>query len=452
MKSISILKNSGAIALLPFAVFIVSFLGTGLALDDFYAFKAPVAAVLGILAAFLLLKGSVDAKVKTFLAGCGDEKILTMCLIYLLAGAFATVTGAMGGVAATVQLGLSIIPPQYLALGTFLLAAFISTATGTSVGAIVALGPVVVGLAAQSGLPLPLLLGSLLGGAMFGDNLSLISDTTIAATQTQECQMKDKFKVNLFIAGPAALLTVVLLLYAGSELPAAAASTATFDGFSFWQIFPYLLVIGLAVAGLHVFSVLVLSTLVAGIIGLALDKFELLAYTQLVYEGFTGMTEIFLLSLLTGGLGALVTAAGGIELLLRKIRKAVHSYSSAQAGIAALVGITNAALANNTVSIVLTGDLARNIAQQYGVERRKSAALLDISACIVQGLLPYGAQMLLLLSFAEGALSFTDVLANAWYLYLLAGFSVVAIITPWLDRYLFPKQQRPKLPQEKVAA
>jgi Na+/H+ antiporter NhaC len=427
-------------ALIPFLIFILSFLGAGIALDDFYAFNSPVAVTLGIVAAFLMLKGTAEEKVKTLIQGCGDEKIITMCLIYLLAGAFATVTKAMGGVDATVNLGLGIIPLQYLALGVFLLAAFLSTATGTSVGAIVAMAPITVGLAEKSGFSLPLLLGALLGGAMFGDNLSIISDTTIAATQTQDCQMKDKFKVNLFIAGPAALLTVVLLLLQGSYGTVNQEALPELGTYYLWQIIPYILVIVLAVSGVNVFSVLTIGTLVSGAIGLAAGNFGLIGFSQKVYEGFTGMTEIFLLSMLTGGLAALVTKAGGIQFLLNKISKAIGNYRSAQLGIGALVTMTNTAIANNTVSIVITGPLAKEISQRFGVDKRKSAALIDIFACITQGSLPYGAQILILLSFTKGGLSFIDILANAWYLYILLLFSLLAILTPFVDK-LIPKDQ-----------
>ena len=429
------LKNKGGFALIPFLVFVSSFLGAGILLDDFYAFNAPLAVVLGIISAFILLKGPLQAKTDALIRGCGDAKIVTMCLIYLLAGAFASVTKAMGGVDATVQLGLSLIPLHYLALGIFMLAAFLSTATGTSVGAVVALGPIVVGLAEKSGASMPLLLGTLLGGAMFGDNLSIISDTTIAATQTQGCSMKDKFKLNLFIAGPAALVTLLLLLLAGSGgqeagglQPEAASSP--------WLIVPYLLVIGLALSGLNVFAVLTIGTLCSGAIGVWSGAFSPLLFSQQVYAGFTDMTEIFLLSMLTGGLAAMVQEAGGIEFLLTKIKKAVSSYKSAQSGTAALVALTNAAIANNTVSIVVTGPLAKEIGEQYRVDKRKSAALLDIYACIAQGLLPYGAQILLLLSFTEGRLAYLDLLPYAWYLFLLLFFSLLAIYTPCFDRLL----------------
>ncbi|HEY4651294.1 MAG TPA: Na+/H+ antiporter NhaC family protein [Pontibacter sp.] len=433
------IKKSGGTALVPFLIFVFTFLGAGIVLNDFYALPSPVAVMCGIVAAFLLLKGSTNAKVDAFIRGCGDSQIMTMCVIYLLAGAFAVVSKAIGGVDATVNLGLAYIPVQYLGLGVFLLAAFLSTATGTSVGAIVALGPIVVGLAEQSGSPMPIMLGSLLGGAMFGDNLSFISDTTIAATQTQECSMKDKFRVNILIAGPAALLTIVLLLFAGFQQAPAQEIATTAQEISFWKIVPYLLVLGLAIYGVNVFVVLVLGILASGAVGLADGSLSLLLFSKSIYEGFTSMTEIFLLSMLTGGLAEMVRQAGGIQFLLDKANTLIRGYRSSQFGIGMLVSGVNSAIANNTVSIVVTGPVAREISTKYGVDKRKTAAMIDIFACVVQGLLPYGAQMLIMLGFTGGSLSFVEVLPYAWYLYLLLFFALIAIFTPFADRLLAPE-------------
>mgnify|MGYP003577248163 CR=1 FL=1 len=281
---------------------------------------------------------------------------------------------------------------------------------------------------------------------MFGDNPSFISDTTIAATQTQECNMKDKFRVNLFIAGPAALLTILLLFMAGQPSAVAVGMPDNWGDFSLWQIAPYLLVILLAVLGVHVFVVLSIGTLASGAVGLLSGSLEMLAFSKHVYEGFTSMIEIFLLSMLTGGLAELVREAGGIQFLLQKVSGAIKGYRSAQFGIGALVGGINAAIANNTVSIVVTGPLAKEISQNYQVDKRKSAALLDIFSCIVQGLLPYGAQVLILLSFTDGAATFVDLWAHAWYLHLLLLFSLLAIITPFVDRYISRQPAAKRVP------
>ena len=429
-------QASNGKALLPFAVFIFAFLGVGILMEDFYAIPSPIAVFLGIITAFLFLKGTSEEKFDTLLKGCGEQKILTMCLIYLLAGAFATVTSAMGGVDSTVNLGLSLIPTQFLAAGIFLLAAFLSISTGTSVGAIVALGPIAIGLADNSGVSLSLLLASLLGGAMFGDNLSVISDTTIAATQTQGCKMKDKFKVNLFIAVPAALITLMILLFAGNSEPISQSISHSLTDYSLLSIFPYILVLVLAITGVNVFTVLTLGTLSAGLIGIFSGNFGLLEFGKQVYEGFNGMSEIFLLSMLTGGLAALVKEAGGINYLLKKVEGQIRGRKSAQLGMGALVSLTDLSIANNTVSIIITGPIAKQISEIHCIDKRKMAALIDIFSCITQGILPYGAQVLILLGFTSGRLTYWELMPNVWYLFILLGFSLLAIYSPLWDRII----------------
>jgi Na+/H+ antiporter NhaC len=428
-------KTGNPFALIPLFVFIFTFLGAGIILNDFYAFPSPVAVLIGIISAFILYKSSTDDKVSTLIAGCGESKIMTMCLIYLLAGAFAVVSKAMGGVDAVVNLGINNIDVAYFPLGIFLIAAFLSTATGTSVGAIVAIGPIAVTLADKSGASLPLIAGALLGGSMFGDNLSMISDTTIAATQSLGCELKDKFKINLFIAFPAAVLTVILFFYLGlnSEIITVAIPKTSFV----WMaIVPYILVIILALVGVNVFSTLIIGTLLAGIIGYIGGSFTIMEFTQKIYEGFTSMTEIFLLSMLTGGLAALVEKAGGINYLLYQIKRRIKSKKSAEAGIGALVGFANLAIANNTVSIVITGPIAKEINDEYNLSPKKTAAILDIFSCIVQGILPYGAQVLLILSFANGKLDFFDLIGNAWYHLFLFAFTLLAIYSSHWDRWV----------------
>jgi len=432
-------STPGIKALLPLFIFIFTFLGMGVILDDFYALPPPIAVVLGIATALLLFEGTTNTKIETLLEGCGDSKILTMCLIYLLAGAFATVTAAMGAVESVVNLGMDLIAIEYLPVGIFLIAAFLSTSTGTSVGSIVALGPIVLALAEHSGLSSALMAATLLGGAMFGDNLSIISDTTIAATQSLGVEMKDKFKMNLFIALPAAIVTLLILFFSGQE--GDAAQTISSAGtYSVLTILPYLFVIGLAIRGINVFVVLFAGILIAGIIGIFNHEFDLILFSKEVYKGFLGMTDIFLLSLLTGGLAALVTKAGGIDVILNRINRNIKNRKTAQLGIGYLVGLTNIAIANNTVSIIVTGPVVNVISEDYQLDKRKAAALLDIFACIIQGLLPYGAQILLILSFSNGKFGYFDLLASAWYLLLLLFFSNVAIFWTFWDRKITNKK------------
>jgi Na+/H+ antiporter NhaC len=431
-------QKGNAFALIPLFIFIFTFLGAGIFLNDFYAFPTPVAVLIGIISAFLLFKSSTDEKVTTLIAGCGESKIMTMCLIYLLAGAFAVVSKTMGGVYSVVNLGISTIDVAYFPLGIFLIAAFLSTATGTSVGAIVAIGPIAVTLADKSGASLPLIAGALLGGSMLGDNLSMISDTTIAATQSLGCKLKDKFKVNLFIALPAAILTIALFFYLGLNSDIVNIAVSKSD-YSLLAIIPYLLVIILALVGVNVFSTLILGILASGVIGFINNSFTFMQFVQKIYEGFTSMTDIFLLSMLTGGLAALVEKAGGINFLLYQIRKRIKSKKSAQTGIGILVGLTNLAIANNTVSIVITGPIAKEINDEYELSAKKTATILDIFSCIIQGILPYGAQVLLILSFANGKLNILDILGNAWYHLFLMVFTLLAIYNSFWDKLVSRK-------------
>ncbi len=418
------------VGLIPFLIFVAIYLGTGVVLQmkgvgmAFYQLPAPVAVFVGIIAAFILFKGSIMEKFDTFLEGCGHQDIITMCIIYLLAGAFAGVSKAMGGVDATVNMGLTYIPAHYIAAGLFIIASFISTATGTSVGAIVSITPIAVGLAEKSGVPLPLILAAVMGGAMFGDNLSVISDTTIAATKTQGVEMRDKFRVNLYIAAPAAIITIILLLVFGKPDHVPHIEVLAYN---FLKVLPYLVVLILAITGINVFVVLTSGIFLSGIIGLAHGDFTLLSLTNEIYNGFLGMNEIFLLSLLTGGLATMSTKAGGIQWLIEQIQKIIVGKKSAKIGVGLLVAVTDMAVANNTVAIIINGSIAKKICQKYNVDLRESAAILDIFSCIFQGLIPYGAQMLILLGFTAGKVSPLDIIPLLWYQLLLFIFTVVFI-------------------------
>ncbi len=413
--------------LIPFLVFIGFYLGSGIILDSmgvelaFYQLPAPVAIFPGIIVAFLLFKGSIKEKFETFLDGCGHQDIITMCIIYLLAGGFAIVSKSMGGVDSTVNLGLTYVPSHYIAPGLFVIAGFISTATGTSVGSIVSLAPIAVGLAEKSGVSMPLVLAALMGGAMFGDNLSIISDTTIAATRTQGVEMKDKFRVNIKIAAPAAILTLLLLVVFGK--PEIAPETGVY-AFNIVKVLPYIFVLTLSLIGINVFVVLTSGIVLSGAIGLFYGDFTWLGYAKEIYNGFTGMTEIFLLSLLTGGLASLVTKAGGVDWIMSTIEKRIKGVKSAQMGMALLVTLTDMAVANNTVAIIINGPIAKKISDRYGVDPKKSASVLDIFSCIAQGAIPYGAQMLIMLSFAGGKVSPFDIIPLLWYQMILAVFTI----------------------------
>lgn len=429
------IKPSGK-ALIPFAVFIFLYLGVGIILETsgtemaFYQLPAPVAIIVGVVVAFIIFKGSIEEKFSQFAKGCGNENILIMCFIYLFAGAFATVAKSMGGVDSTVNLGLSFIPAQYITAGLFVIAAFISVATGTSMGTISTVAPIAIATAEKAGLNMTLIVAAIIGGAMFGDNLSVISDTTIASTRTQNCELKDKFKVNFYIALPAAVLTFVLLIFFGK--PETIVPIQKLD-YNLVKVIPYILVLGLAVSGFNVFLTLGVGTVVAGIVGIAYGDLTPLTFAQNIYAGFTGMNEIFLLSMFTGGLAHMVTQHGGLQWILEKIQSVVKSEKSAQIGISAIAAAADMAVANNTVAIIITGPIAKELSRKYKVDPRKSASLLDIWTCIFQGFIPYGAQILLAGSLTAGAVSPLALFPFLWYQQLLAVFTLISMFIPYAD-------------------
>ena len=416
------------VALLPFLVFVIIFLGSGIILDDFYAFPASVAALCGVISAFLLPKAGFQEKLKFFMKGCGEESIITMCIIYLLAGAFSAVSKATGSIDAVVFFGSQYFSAQYIPLGVFLMASFLSVSAGTSVGTIVALTPIVMGFAENTQTDINVVAASLLCGAMFGDNLSFISDTTIAATQSLGCQMKDKFRTNIMIAFPAAVIAAVIFIFLGGNSSSAVLESQASGSPSIWLIVPYLLVIVLSVLGVNVFLVLIVGVLLSGIIGISTGSLYWLEFANKIYEGFSDMNEIFLLALLTGGLAGIVENMGGITFLLNKAKQMMRGEKSAYFGMGFLVSLIDAAIANNTIAIVLSGKVAQNITEKYNLSPKFSASVLDIFSCIVQGILPYGAQILILIKLSENKVNYLEILQNAWYLYFLLFFVVLFII------------------------
>lgn len=424
-------KIRARLSVLPLLLFILTYLGVGLYLQGqgvdyaFYQLSAPVAIIPAIVLAFLLSKDKLNSNINTFIGGVSDQNIITMCLIYLLAGAFSTVATATGGVDAIVNASLSFIPQAFLLPGLFLISGLISTAMGTSMGTVGAVGPIAYSLAQKSGLDISMVAGVVLSGAMFGDNLSIISDTTIAATKTQGCEMRDKFKENFKLSMTAALITLVFLLLnsqVGSEVIA--------KDYSLILALPYLAILVMALMGLNVFVVLFSGTLFAGIVGFY-TGYELTAFTKDIYKGFTGMQEIFLLSMLIGGLSSFIKANGGFEVLattISKLTKRLAKWNrkiADQLGIILLVSSANACIANNTVSILVVGPIAKKLAKDGDISPKTSASLLDIFACIIQGVLPFGAQALLLgTTFGITPL---EVVKSSYYCFALAVVSVVFI-------------------------
>lgn len=419
-----------AIALLPLLLFLALFIGSGLyyqAQDTdfaFYQISAPVAILPAIVLALLLERGALNSRIETFIKGVGDNTIITMCIIYLLAGAFASVAKAVGGVDATVNFGLSVVPESLVLPGLFVITAFVATSMGTSMGTIAAIAPVAVGLSEATDLPLTLTVGTVIGGAMFGDNLSIISDTTIAATRSQGCEMRDKFRVNFMIAVPAALLTLVVLY-----LQSSGGSIVAPGDYDLIKVLPYVAVLVLAISGLNVMLVLFSGIVLAGLVGLLqVADYSLASLSADIYAGYTSMQEILILSLLIGGLGALMKHQGGLEFLARMIDRLARGSKrrSGEISIAASVVLANLCTANNTVAIILSGSLARDIALRHNVDPRRSASLMDIFSCVIQGMLPYGAQVLLAGSIA--ALSPLELIGSIYYCWLLGLAALIAIV------------------------
>ena len=433
-------KGKGS-ALLPFLLFIVIYLGAGLYFQAqgvemaFYQFPSVTAMFIALLLAFCQGKGTIDQKFTVFAKGAANETVLTMLMIYILAGAFSTVAKTMGGVEATVNLGLSLIPVELLTAGVCVISAFLGTATGTSVGTITSLVPIAVGLASESGLSVPMMLGACAGGAMFGDNLSMISDTTIAATKTQGCELKDKFRVNFFIAIPAAVVTLVILLVVARPEAAAVMEARSFE---LLKVLPYLLVLALAIIGVNVFLTLTIGILSAGVIGLVGGELTIFTYAQAIWKGFTGMSEVFFLALFCGGLSELVAHHGGISWLIRKLRGMMRGNKSAQVGMAALVSLADCATANNTVAIILCGNVARDISREYQVDPRRTASLLDVFSCVFQGIIPYGAQLLMAAALTTTtyniAVNPVEIVPYMWYCWILAAFGLLSIFVPYADK------------------
>ncbi|WP_101925392.1 MULTISPECIES: Na+/H+ antiporter NhaC family protein [Luteimonas] len=422
-----------ALALTPLLLFLALFFGAGLYFTaqgeamGFYQLRAPVAILPALaLAAWLARRRGLDVQ-QTLLRGMGDPNIVLMCLIFLLAGAFAYVSSAIGAVDAVVSNGLGLVPAALVLPGLFVLSALISLSIGSSMGTIAAVVPIAIGVADGSGLDLGLVVGAVIGGAMFGDNLSVISDTTIAATRTQGAQMRDKFRENFRIALPAALATIVILGALGSASPIESNSTA-----SPWLMLPYVIVLALALAGVDVLVVLGLGIVLAGGFGFVFAAdYGVVPLVGDIWSGFEGMIEILLLSLLIGGLSALTKACGGLDWLAQQIGRLARGRKGRRTGefsIAALSTAADVFTANNTVAILVSGSVARDIAIEHAISPRRAASLLDIFACVAQGVLPYGAQILLAASLAS--VSPLVLAGSVHYCWMLALVAIAFIAWP----------------------
>ncbi len=424
--------HARAIALLPLIVFLTIFLGSGIYHTligtemAFYQIKAPVAALPAIILAALVYRGKLNDGIEAFLKGASHPNLILMFMVFMLAGAFASVSSAIGSVDATVQLGLSIIPPAFVLPMLFVISAFIATAMGTSMGTIAACAPIAFGFSEVTEISVVAAIGAVVGGSMFGDNLSMISDTTIAATTSQKVQLRDKFRVNVWIAVPASVITILIYI-----LGSGASNAVEYKDFNGLLVLPYLAVFVLAFSRLHVLAVLSIGVILSGIFGLvATSEFDLLKLNNAIYDGFVGMFEVALLSMFLGGLSAIMQHEGGLRWLIERIYAMTRLFKvgrqrAGEIGISILVVFSNLFVANNTVAIILSGDMAREVAKEYGVDPKRAAALMDIFSCVIQGLIPYGAQLLLACSIAQ--LSPVELIGGVYYCWILAIFAVLAI-------------------------
>ena len=418
------IRKGNLLALLPLGVFLVLFVGSGVITGDFYKMPALVAFLIASGVALLFNKNkSLESKMNVFCKGAGDTNIILMIVIFLLAGSFSSVAKAMGGVDSTVNLSLSILPSNLLVSGLFIIGCFISISMGTSVGTIAALSPIALGIAQKTGIPVPLVIGAVVGGAMFGDNLSMISDTTIAAVRTQGCELKDKFKVNFLIVLPAAIATVVILTFVTLGYKSDVSSTYEYE---LIKVLPYILVLAGALLGVNVFALLGSGILFAGLIGIFSKSFNLLGLISAISEGMAGMYELSLLVLVVGGVVALIKFNGGIDYILYFITSKIKSKKGAEFGIAALVSVIDLCTANNTIAIVTAGPLAKDIAKKYYIDPRKTASILDIFSSCWQGVIPYGAQLLTAAGIA--GISPVEILGYLYYPGLMFLCGIASII------------------------
>lgn len=418
-------ENKGrAIALLPIGVFLVIFLGSGIIMNDFYAMPAIVAFLISLAVAFMQNRGlSFAEKFAVISKGVGDENIITMCLIFLCAGAFSGAVTAAGGVESTVNFGLSILPSNIAVVGLFVIGCFISVSMGTSMGTIAALAPIAVGISEKTGYAMAICIGAVLCGAMFGDNLSMISDTTIAAVKTQGCEMKDKFKANFLIVLPAAIITIIIFLLITRNSDYQMTEELTYNLF---QILPYVLVLVGALIGINVFVVLIGGTIVSLIVGVATGTLAVSELFTVVGNGVTGMYDITVISIVVACIVSLVKEYGGIQFILNLIRNGIKGKKGAEIGIAGLSLMVDACTANNTVAIVMAGPIAKEISEEFGVDAKRSASLLDIFTSVGQGLIPYGAQLLSAATLT--ALTPFDILPYCYYPILMAVSALAFIL------------------------
>jgi len=414
-------------ALIPLVVFLGVYLLGSILANDFYKIPIVVAAMIAsIVAVAMTRKQSLAERIGHYSKGATDVNIMLMIWIFVLAGAFAASTKQMGAVDATVALTLRIVPEEFLPAGIFIAACFTSISIGTSVGTIVALTPIASTLAEQTGGNVAWIVAIVVGGALFGDNLSFISDTTIAATRTQGCSMRDKFRTNVLIVTPAALITLLIYIFSQSQIFQYEAATADV---AWYTILPYLLVLVTAIMGMNVLVVLVLGIVSSGVIGLLSGKMSLLDWFSTMGEGIGSMGELIIITMMAGGMLEMIRLNGGIDYIISRLSSRIRSRRGAELSIAGLVIFADVCTANNTVAIISIGEIARQIAQKFGISARRAASLLDTFSCFIQGILPYGAQLLMAAGLAS--ISPVEIISYLYYPMIMGGCALLAILIQW---------------------
>ena len=417
-------KRGNLVALLPLLVFITVYVGLSVMAGDMYAISVIIPFSAAAFTAILMnKKETLSNKLDIFCKGAGDTNVILMILIFVLAGAFAQVAKDMGSVDSTVNLGLSILPSNLLVAGLFIIACFIALSVGTSMGTIVALVPIAVGISDKTGVAVALAVGAVVSGAMFGDNLSIISDTTIAATRTQGCDMKDKFKMNFKIVLPAAIATALLLVFLTRNAGMVKVESLEYN---LIKILPYIAVIISSLLGLNVVIVLLGGILIAGAIGIYFGSFDIMALAESIANGVMGMGELIIISLLISGTIALIKHNGGIDYILNKGLRGFKSKRNAELGIATLVSLVDICTANNTIAIVTVGPIAKNISDEVGLEPKRVAGIMDMFSCVFQGIIPYGAQLISAAGLA--AISPFAIMKYLFYPYLMGICAIIAIL------------------------
>ena len=422
--------KKGLLALSPIAVFLAVYVVTSIVAGDFYKVPISVAFLITAIYAIATCRGlPLRERITLFSQGAGDSNIMLMLWIFVLAGAFAASAKSMGAIDATVNLTLQLLPDNLLLAGLFIASCFISLSIGTSVGTVVALTPIAAGIAEATEATVPFVVGVVVGGAFFGDNLSFISDTTIMATRTQGCRMSDKFRVNSQIVVPAAALVLLAYIVLGTQIHA----PQSVPGVDALKVLPYVVVLVTAIVGVDVMVVLVVGILLSGIIGLAYGDYDVFGWFASMGEGILGMAELIIVTMIAGGLMSLIRYGGGIDFVIRHLTRHIHGRRGAELTIGGMVAFTNVCTANNTVAILTIGPIAREIAQRYGIDPRKSASLLDTFSCLAQALLPYGAQLLMAASLA--ALSPVEIIPYLYYPFCMGVCALLSIAFRWPRKY-----------------